>query len=231
MKNYIVGITCFIAGVITGGGASYLYFKKKNEEILAEEIAEIKEAYYNAEMPSQNAVLTHQEARRAILDDGDGEINVELEKARKLAQDDLNKPDILSFKRASERKNYSTIIADSGYHDNPHDNDKPVGEREFDETYPVCNDDCEGGYELIDMTYYENDDVLCEDGHEEDPLDINEVLSGLDLPSYFGPQNEDPDMCYFKNDARKEVYAISRSTVDWTDSSYGVEPFDDGLED
>ena len=216
------GFVLFAAGFVIGGASSWYLTKTKYEQILREEIDEIKEGYgieNRRKTGSQNTSVTHQNGSESISDSSKEQTFSKLEKARKMAQNDLNKPDILSFRRAGERKNYSKIVEDQDYStvDEVQDRVEIKSPTEKEDVEPYIIAPCAvgmGDYEVCTLNFYA-DGVLADDMDE--PMDQEDCIGDIKPEEHFGEFDDDPDIVYVRNDKLHLDYEIVRRLSRYTD--------------
>lgn len=212
MKKGII----FALGTVVGGALGSVttwyglktVLETKYEQLAKEEIESVKETYRekyenDRNSPSQNASVTHQEPRRAILGTGDDE---EVVSDEKMAQK--------SNKRSREHTDYSKIAKTYGDENAEKSGDTGVEveeeQEELKETKPYVITPQEFEHsqnEKVYMQYY-LDGTLTDDFGE--PVQPSDYVGDLIIEDCFDEDSPEPDLVFARDPKLKIDYEISR---------------------
>jgi hypothetical protein len=182
-------LLAFILGIAAGAGGTYFYLKPKYEAMNAENL-EVNRKFYEeklkeATVEDDQTTPTEQEIESAAQ-----------ENAQHL--DQLRKADELASKL-----NYNALY-----------NKQPltaVGSEEKmeDQVYLIAPDqyESESLYDRRTLTYYEGDDVLCDELTEE-ILDIENTIGIENVDQFGNPFEEDPYVMHIRNNKFGCVYEV-----------------------
>jgi hypothetical protein len=199
MMNYKV-IFAFCAGAAVGFAASWKLNEAKFRKIAQEEIDDVKERF-TVRKPEPD--VKEKEVEPCCIHDEKGE-----------PVEDLT---------VSEKKRYG-MLTDEYLSD---EDEKKGGGIMIEKPYVISKDDFGelDGYDVIDLTYY-NDDVLAYDIDDE-IIDDVEKRVGYDCFKHFGEFDE--DTVYVRNDLYQNDYRITCDDRNYSDVVDGVlgDPQDD----
>jgi len=77
------------------------------------------------------------------------------------------------------------------------------------------------GYEVVTVTYYDGDDVMCNDRDDIIDHDDRERLIGEKNLMRFGHGSEDPSIVYVRNDKLEMIYEVVRSPNSYAEEVQG----------
>lgn len=200
------GLLIFVGGLIVGAGTTYIIQKNKYEEMVKEELEEMKE-HIMSELKNEKKCGC-QESKQNIVDEVK-ERKEEIKKERpknkygNLTRDEVYEPteeeieqndDIIDVNRYATSNEDMT---EANKYNNPH----IITPEDFG---TICGFDV-GTFNL------NSDDIMTDDDHRQ--LDDEEVVDLLGLSSYeinkhFGDYENDPDTVYIRNIKMKCDYEI-----------------------
>lgn len=221
----------FVIGAVVGGAISseltFIWTKKKLEtkydalrredyESIRNEFEEkykafegytgekSEEAENEAKSTSQNASVTHQEPRRAILDSRDDEEVMEDEKTPQ----NVNK-------RSKEHTDYSKISKNNAGLKAPMaNNDKKEAELK---PYVITPKEFElSENEHVNMQYY-LDGTLTDDMGE--PIQPSDYFGNIDIENSFDDYSDEPDLLFIRDPKLKIDYEISKVLVRYPETT------------
>lgn len=175
----------FGAGLAVGIGGTYFYLKKKYEEKLSEQIQEIRKHYQKKQEQSKSK------------EEKDEKFANRFEEAEERAKDRIAYESIAKRYRGSdERRPVDPAEQESPPEDEPEEEIFTVTEEEM-ETYD--------NFECIDLTYYAEDDILCDD--QEQVIEDPESIIG-DALTKFGVKSGYPDTVYVINKRVRAIFEV-----------------------
>lgn len=185
-------ILSFGAGLAVGIGATYIYMKQKYEEKLSEQIQEVRKHYQKKE-------------------------NVEGEPDRNPPK--TNKPKTVELEHYQDIvKRYSEVENELAERESPQE-DEPE-----EDIYEISAEEADGylGYDEISLTYYQEDDILCDD--QEEVIEKPEDIIGNALDHF----SEDLDTIYVINRRIQAVFEVQM--VEGSYAEYVLGDFTKGVE-
>lgn len=175
----------FGAGLAVGIGGAYFYLKQKYEEKLSEQIQEVRRHYQEKQERSKSKEEKNEKFANcfewACLPEERGKDRIAYESIAK------------RYRGSDEQRPVDPAEQESPPEDEPEEEIFTVSEEEM-ETYD--------NFEDIDLTYYAEDDILCDD--QEQVIEDPEAIIG-DALTKFGVKSGYPDTVYVIN---KQVRAI-----------------------
>lgn len=207
----------FALGTVMGGAVGSVatwcgiktVLETKYKQLAKEEIESVKaaykEKYENSEkVPSQNASVTHQKPRRAILGVEDEEEVVESDKMAQKAH-----------KRSREHTDYSMISKAESVENGVESGDAvpKVEEKVIDRAemkpYVITPNEFEYGIEneKVYMQYY-SDGTLTDDNG--DPVNPQDYVGDLIIEDCFDEESPEPDIVFVRDPKLKIDYEITR---------------------
>lgn len=176
MKGILSKIFIFAAGAAIGSAVTYKVLKTKYDSLIQEEIDSVKEQ------------LTKVYSDHEFYD-----------------PDTTNEEPVFSDEKILEKKEYSSLIQDSGYTNYSTNKKKDAEVNDVEKPYVISPDEFGEiyGYETIDLTYY-SDGVLTDD--QDEIVDDVEGIVGLDSLTRFGEYED--DAIHVRNDRLKCDYEI-----------------------
>jgi hypothetical protein len=79
-------------------------------------------------------------------------------------------------------------------------------------------------YDEVEFTYFEDDDVLCNERNEIVEKDERDALVGEENLGRFGHGSNEPDVVYIRNDRLEMDIEVTRSPNSYTEEVLGYEP-------
>ena len=204
-----------LIGAAIGGAAGYVIAQRQCENILQEEIDEVKKAFgrpYGTYTPTASAKVEE----------------ITEEKPAKWP----NTPDFTVNGQDPEKVNYKKLIRrydlpGAPYLD-PVEEEGPVDSNEDDQIHviPVTEFfEARPEFEKTTLYYYEDDEVLVNEA-EEVQVDKIQLLGELALDS-FGEGSEDPEIVYVRNERFGVDYEVTRLSKSYAEA-HGIDPIEDG---
>lgn len=210
-KGIIFAIGALVGGAVGSFSTWYLTNKKLEEKYQAianEEIKSVKDTYKEKyekddKTTSQNASVTHQEPRRAILGGIDGGKVVEEEKTQENAN-----------KRSKEYTDYTQITRSEGYDNAEYESPKEeielkpflISPQEFDLSQN----------EKISMHYY-LDGTLTDD--MDNPVQPSDYFGNIDIENSFDDYSDEPDIVFIRDPKLKLDYEITKILVRYPETT------------
>lgn len=172
----------FGVGLAVGVGGTYFYLKQKYEEKLSEQIQEVRKHYQEK-----------QEKPKTIEEAGEKFTN-RFEEAEERGKDRIAYESIAKRYQGSDEQRPV----------DPAEKESPPEDDDEEEIFTVSEEEIEtyDNFEDISLTYYAEDDILCDD--QEQVIEDPEAIIG-DALTKFGVKSGYPDTVYVIN---KRVWAI-----------------------
>lgn len=172
----------FGAGLAVGIGGAYFYLKQKYEEKLSEQIQEVRKHYQE------------KQERSKPKEEKDEKFANRFEEAEEREKDRIAYESIAKRYQASEKVD-------------PAEKESPPEDDDEEEIFTVSEEETEtyDNFENISLTYYAEDDILCDDGEQviEDP----EAVIG-DALTKFGMNSGYPDTVYVINKRVRAIFEV-----------------------
>ena len=217
MNIFVKYALTFVGGVILGGGASYIFTKKRAEERADREIEEMS-AHYNKKIVDLEAELYD-----ISEDTPDETVNEERKAPEKYKSEPSFSEDSLVRAKYKHVKTTATDYT-KYYSDHPEENEHPEddapeddGESKSGHKFPkfIKAEDCGSipGYTVSMLLYYVEDGVLTIEGDKNEEIleNFDEVQDMIgDALTRFGFATNDEPVIYIRNAARKTDYEISK---------------------
>lgn len=182
----------FGAGLAVGIGGTYFYLKQKYEEKLSEQIQEVRKHYQE----KQEKPKTKEEK--------DEKFASRFEEAEERGKDRIAYESIAKRYQGSDEKR---ILGFDKSPVDPAEQESPQEDEPEEEIFTVSEEEMEtyDNFEDITLTYYAEDDILCDDEGQiiEDP----EVVIG-DALTKFGVKSGYPDTVYVINKRVRAIFEI-----------------------
>lgn len=228
--------------LLSGAGAGYVVAEKrlktKYEMIVKQEIEDAKKFYAlqaqsraasekpmtpaealenSKEKAAADALTSYQGGLRVVSENDspniiealEQESNVETAQRKNIFSEPESEDDSDEYPDENQGWDYETELA----------------RRSGDKPYVITHDEYFEGdkeYEQVQLTYFELDDVLCDD--RDQPVPDTEATVGDDNLTRFGTASKDPNVVYIRNDARDIDFEVVRSTGSYSKEVLG---FDD----
>lgn len=175
----------FGAGLAVGVGGTYFYLKQKYEEKLSEQIQEIRKHYQK------------KQEKPKTIEEKDEKFANRFEEAEERGKDQIAYESIVKrYQGSDERCPVDPAEQESPPEDEPEEEIFTVTEEEM-ETYD--------NFEDIDLTYYAEDDILCDD--QEQVIEDPEAIIG-DALTKFGVKSGYPDTVYVINKRVRAIFEV-----------------------
>lgn len=184
----------FALGALVGACVTYKVVKDNADRKLEEEIQTIRDIYRRSDNKVDEAPESEKETP-----------NAEYEKARNAIEINRNKKPLVDYTKYNGLKGDEAL--EPVQHVRPPFVIPPEELGEIDE------------YDIIELTYYEADGVLCD--YMNEPIGDDTIVCE-DFKDYFGKYEE--DAVYIQNDARGCYYEIILSTRSYHDDVAPFEP-------
>lgn len=182
MTNYILS---FGAGLAVGIGATYIYMKQKYEEKLSEQIQEVRKHYQK------------KRERSKPKKEKDEKFANRFEEAEERGKDRIAYESIA--------KRYQGSVEQRPV--DPAEQESPSEDEPEEELFIVPEEKLEiyDNFEEISLTYYAEDDILCDD--QEQVIEDPEAIIG-DALTKFGVKSGYPDTVYVINKRVRAIFEI-----------------------
>lgn len=175
----------FSAGLAVGIGGTYFYLKRKYEEKLSEKFQEARKHYKEKQEQSKS-------------------------------KEEKNENFATRFEEAEEREKdriaYDSIVkryrgSDEQCPVDPAEQESPSEDEPEEEIFTVTEEEMEtyDNFEDIDLTYYAEDDILCDD--QEQVIEDPEAIIG-DALTKFGVKSGYPDTVYVINKRVRAIFEV-----------------------
>lgn len=211
-----VGVAvCFFGGAALGAYLSKRYFKKRYEDLASQEIAEAK-AYY-ARLNKAEPYDTPGSTLEALGERGKAAAEAVLTYQGERADGEDESVTVTEERTEVVRQNIFTqnAVADGW------DQEQEQSKRDAhpDEPYILSHDEYmenEPDYHQVTLTYFAEDDVLCDE--KDQPIPAVEETVGEDNLSRFGHGSRDNRILYIQNDRIQMMFEVVKN-----DGSYARE--------
>lgn len=175
----------FGAGLAVGIGGTYFYLKKKYEEKLSEQIQEIRTHYQK------------KQERSKPKEEKDEKFASRFEEAEERGKERIAYESIVKrYQGSNEERPFDPAELESPPEDEPEEEIFTVTEEEMD----IYNN-----FEGIDLTYYAEDDILCDD--QEQVIEDPEAIIG-DALTKFGVKSGYPNTVYVINKRVRAIFEV-----------------------
>jgi hypothetical protein len=97
-----------------------------------------------------------------------------------------------------------------------------ISERSAEQPYIVSREEYdrnEAHYETFELTFYEGDGVLMDD--QDDPIPDSDAMVGDVNLAMFGVMSENNNVVYIQNDAREQLFRVTRSQLTASEAMFG----------
>lgn len=194
-------ILAFGAGLAVGIGGTYFYLKQKYEEKLSEQIQEIRK-HYRIKQLGEETAKGFEEGTKT---------NVEMSENWKKGLENLGSQVSDAFKERKDRIAYESIAKRyQGSDKNPVDpaeQESPQEDEPEEEIFTVSEEEMGtyDNFEDINLTYYAEDDILCDD--QEQVIEDPEAIIG-DALTKFGVKSGYPDTVYVINKRVRAIFEV-----------------------
>ena len=175
----------FGAGLAVGIGGTYFYLKQKYEEKLSEQIQEVRKHYQKKQKQSKPKEEKNEKFTNRFED-------AEERGKNRIAYESIAK----RYQGSDEQRPVDPAEQESPSEDEPEEEIFTVSEEEM-ETYD--------NFEDIDLTYYTEDDILCDD--QEQVIEDPEAIIG-DALTKFGVKSGYPDTVYVINERVRAIFEV-----------------------
>ena len=175
----------FSAGLAVGIGGTYFYLKRKYEEKLSEQIQEVRSHYQKKkEQPKSKEEKDEEFANR-------------FEEAEERGKDRIAYESIAKRYQGSDEQRPV----------DPAEQESPPEDDDEEEIFTATEEEMEayGSFEDLDLTYYAEDDILCDD--QEQVIEDPEAIVG-DALTKFGVKSGYPDTVYVINKRVRAIFEV-----------------------
>ena len=175
----------FGAGLAVGIGGTYFYLKQKYEEKLSEKFQEIRKYY------------KEKQERLKSKEEKDEKFVNRFEEAEEKGKDRI------AYEAIAKRYQGS----DEQWPVDPAELESPPEDEPEEEIFTVTEEEMEiyDNFENIDLTYYAEDDILCDD--QEQVIEDPEAIIG-DALTKFGVESDYPDTVYVINERVRAIFEV-----------------------
>ena len=175
----------FSAGLAVGIGGTYFYLKQKYEEKLSEKFQEIRKHYKEKQEQSKSK------------EEKDEKFVNRFEEAEERGKDRI------AYEAIAKRYQGS----DEQCPVDPAELESPPEDEPEEEIFTVTEEEMEiyDNFENIDLTYYAEDDILCDD--QEQVIEDPEAIIG-DALTKFGVESDYPDTVYVINERVRAIFEV-----------------------
>lgn len=229
----------FVLGAGFGGAAAYFLTKRaletKYRKIADEEIEEMREHYHAKTVAAEDKGSLEEIVRERGYA-AEPEINEQppmavtppttvVERAEVVAEEEedevLVEPEAPVVVNAFEQYGDDVVKPEEGW-----DWHKERRNRSPNRPYVIHLDEREeyDTYDGVTYTYYEEDDVLCNERDEVIGKDERDALVGEANLSKFGHGSDDPTVVYVRNDRLEMIMEICQSPNSYAEEVHGFEP-------
>lgn len=172
----------FGVGLAVGIGGTYFYLKQKYAEKLSEQIQEIRKHYQEKQKQSKPK------------EEKDEKFANSFEEAEERGKDRIAYASIAKRYQGSERVD-------------PAERESPPEDDDEEEIFTVTEEEMEtyDNFEGIDLTYYAEDDILCDD--QEQVIEDPEAIIG-DALTKFGVKSGYPNTVYVINKRVRAIFEV-----------------------
>lgn len=177
-------ILAFGAGLAVGIGGTYFYLKQKYEEKLSEQIQEVRKHYQE------------KQEKAKPKEEKDEKFANRFEEAEERGKDRITYESIAKRYQGSDKSPVDPAEQESPPEDKPEMEIFTISEEEM-ETYD--------NFEDITLTYYAEDDILCDD--QEQVIEDPEVVIG-DALTKFGLKSGYPDTVFVINKRVRAIFEV-----------------------
>lgn len=175
----------FSAGLAVGIGGTYFYLKRKYEEKLSEKFQEARKHYQEKQEQSKSK------------EEKDEKFANRFEEAEERGKDRIAYEAIAKRYHRSDEQ----CLVD------PAELESPPEDEPEEEIFTVTEEEMEiyDNFENIDLTYYAEDDILCDD--QEQVIEDPEAIIG-DALTKFGLESDYPDTVYVINERVRAIFEV-----------------------
>lgn len=233
----------FVVGAGLGGAVAYFVTKRRLEtkyvDLAEEEIAQMRKYYHAKEIAREN----DDKPNLADIVRENGYANGQpeptqppmavappervVEAASATSEDDEVEPEPSEEDYAEQpQAEVRNIFSDQPPHEDHWDHHKELSRRSPLKPYVIHFDERQehAAYDSVTFTYYEGDDVLCNERDEILPEGERDKLLGEENLSKFGHGSKDPVIVYIRNDQLEMDIEVVKSPNSYTQEVAGFDP-------
>lgn len=235
-----LAIGAFLLGAGVGGGGAYIFAKRQLEtkysKIADEEIAEMRE-HYQAKARALEAEAAKRPMEDIVREQGYGQPSEEepgpsagppMAVQPPKAVVDADAPVYPSPKPEAEPEVHN-VFTDHGDPETTvpveHDWDyqAELKKRSPDAPYVIHYDERDemDDYQVVTVTYYEGDDVVCDERDSVIDEEERNRLIGEQNLNRFGHGSNDPNVVYVRNDSLQLIYEVCKSPNSYAEEVHG----------
>lgn len=232
-RGFAFAFGAFLIGTGIGGSLTYVLAKRRLEtkygQIADDEIAEMRE-HYNAKGRALEAEYAKKPVEDLVKERGYSSPDSDTTKPPMAVPPPAGVVEDSDDREAAEREVHERLRAPEErnvfdeHGDFEWDWHKERRGRAPDVPYVIHYDEREemDGYDIHTLTYYEGDDVMCNERDEIiDPDDRNALVGEKNLER-FGHGSNDPSVVYVRNDKLELVYEVVRSPNSYSEEVHGI---------
>lgn len=217
------------AGALVAFKVAYVKAETKYSKISDEEIAEMREHYQEKvrafEASKQKEDLEELVAERGYKPEGEAPPMAVTPPAGLLDDaDEVKEGPVPAAPPVKEEATVHNIFQDAEPTKTDWDYHEERRRRSPDRPYVIHTDERAEfeGYSDVTLTYYEADDVLCNERDEiVDPSERDKLVGEKNLER-FGHGSEDPSIVYIRNDELEIVYEVVKSPNSFAEEVHGL---------
>ena len=182
----------FGVGLAVGIGGTYFYLKQKYEEKLSEQIQEVRKHYQKK-----------QEKPKTIEEAGENWKEGLRNFANRFEESEKRRKERIAYESIAKRYQGS----DEQRPVDPAERESPPEDELEEEIFTVTEEEMEtyDNFEDISLTYYAEDDILCDD--QEQVIEDPEAIIG-DALTKFGVESGYPDTVYVINKRVRAIFEV-----------------------
>lgn len=196
----------FGAGLAVGIGGTYFYLKQKYEEKLSKQIQEIRRHYQEKEKTEEEP----DEDPKTVEEMGENWKKGLVNFATRFEEAEERGKERIAYESIAKRYQESDKMRILGFDKSPVDpaeQESPPEDEPEEEIFTVSEEEIEtyDNFEDINLTYYAEDDILCDD--QEQVIEDPEVVIG-DALTRFGLKSGYPDTVFVINKRVRAIFEV-----------------------
>ena len=238
MADTTVRITIFAAGLLVGGGATYLiankHFEKKYRDLAEEEIAAVRAAYEEVakseeekkpKSPKEKVDQAFADLEEAQLEQTMEELDAKFARETPPTDEELEEAARLAAKYDESGQYGHHPDRDYTLRDDVEDPTQWDRSREI--PYVITVDEFmmdNREWDKISLTYYSDDDTLA----DEDDQGVPDVDACIHVPNlaHFGVGSNDPDVMHIRNELKEVDFEVTRVEGSYSKIVMGIDKWD-----
>lgn len=186
----------FGVGLAVGIGTTYFYLKRKYEEKLSEQIQEVRKHYQEREKVEEEP----DENPKTIEEMGENWKKGMTNFANRFEEAEQRGKERIAYESIAKRYQASEKV-------DPAEQESPPEDEPEEEVFTISEEEMEtyDNFEDISLTYYAEDDILCDD--QEQVIEDPEVVIG-DALTKFGLKSGYPDTVFVINKRVRAIFEV-----------------------